>query len=98
MKPFSIVIGLKPYSVKFKKKIVEEGIECDGLCKYEERELLLRKGQTDDNLLASFWHEFSHACLYEMDQEELADNESFVENLSQNIARAYRALQAELAK
>lgn len=92
MKGFKLQIGLATYAVKFKKRVRQDGADCDGLCHYDDKVIDIQVNQPPDRLLTTFLHEFMHAAFYELGAEELADNESFVESMAQNVARAIRAL------
>jgi predicted aminopeptidase len=92
VKSFKLQIGLANYRIKFKKRVVQDGEDCEGLCHYDDKVIDIQVKQPADRLLTTFLHEFCHAAFYELGAEHLADNESFVESMAQNIARAIRAL------
>lgn len=93
MKQFKLPVGLVTYTVKFRKTINFQGTACEGLCDPVKKIIWVERRTADpDVMLATFWHEYAHALFFELGHEDLARNESFVEALAQNIARAVRSL------
>lgn len=96
MKSFKVLVGLAEYIVKFKKKVVADRQQVEGVCYLDKKLIEVDSSNPPDLQLTTFWHEWCHAALYELGSPELAMNEQFVESLSQNIARATRQMPPEL--
>lgn len=94
MKSFKIPVGLAHYTVKFRKTVKHDGVECEGMCDPVKKVLLIerREPEEKDVMVAAFWHEFAHALFFELGMAEFALNESFIESIATNLARASRAL------
>lgn len=90
---FKLPIGLTSYTVKFKKVVILKGSgEVFGFCDYAAKEIEICKEASKDVVLSTFVHECLHATFYELGYIRSSQNESLVEAVSQNIARAIRAL------
>lgn len=93
MKQFKLPVGLTVYTVKFRKRVRhEDGDTCKGMCDYNTKTITIDANQDHDAQFATFWHEFMHATTLELGYDEVSDDESFVESVAQNIARAMRSL------
>lgn len=96
MKQFKLLIGLANYTVKFKKKVLVGKEAVEGVCNWGDKTIQIDSTNPTDILFTTFWHEWTHAVLMELGAVELAQNEPFVESLSQNMARAVRHIPPEL--
>jgi Zn-dependent peptidase ImmA (M78 family) len=93
VKNFKLPVGLTVYTVKFLKKVKhDDGDICKGICDYNRKIIAVDSNQDHDAQFATFWHEFMHAVTLELGYDEVSADESFVESVSQNIARALRTL------
>lgn len=93
MKQFKLPVGLTVYTVKLRKKVKhEDGEICKGLCDYNTKTITIDTNQDHDAQFATLWHEYMHAVFMELGYDELSDDESLVESVGQNIARAMRSL------
>jgi hypothetical protein len=63
--PKKVLIEGQSWSVVRKWRIVEGGVECDGLCVPEKKEIWLCHGLDKDEAYQIFMHEFLHAVLNE---------------------------------
>ena len=61
----SISILGQPWKVKRVKKLEHEGEPCFGLCDPDERTIYIKSGITKLQAERVFWHEYTHARLYE---------------------------------
>lgn len=100
MKQFKVAVGLTQYTVKFRKNVVFKGTECDGLCDPIAKVIWLQRRSEAyrDAMLVAFWHEYAHALFFELGCPDLATNESFIESIGSNLARASLALPKEFLK
>jgi hypothetical protein len=96
MRAFKLLIGLAQYTVKFKKKVIIQGQAVEGVCMLDSKKIIVDSGSSPDVQFTTFWHEWCHAVLHELGANELAENEQFVESLSQNIARTIRHMPADI--
>lgn len=81
--PSSFVIKGRTWKVRFRKKIIEKGEECHGLCFINKRIIYIEKGLDKDLEAVTFMHEFFHACVYEL---HLALDSSLEETLVDGFA------------
>lgn len=63
--PKKVVIEGKEWSVERKWRIVDDGVECDGLCSPTDKKLFVLHGLEEDESYYTFIHEFIHAVLDE---------------------------------
>jgi len=63
--PTDLMIGDNLWEIKFKKKIVESGVECTGLCDPGDRILYIKYPQTGVELFSTLLHEVLHAIEFE---------------------------------
>jgi hypothetical protein len=96
MKQFKLLVGLADYTIKFKKKVLVNKEPVEGVCDWSTKSIQIDSSNPPDIVFTTFWHEWTHAVLAELGAVELAQNEPFVESLSQNIARAVRHIPSEL--
>lgn len=96
MKQFKLPIGLSTYTVKWSKDPKVDKSSVYGYCSTQEKVIAICTKQSDDAMFMTYLHECIHASFYELGYNLLYPNEPLVESLSQNIARAIRALPQEL--
>lgn len=95
VKQFKLPIGLTVYTVKLRKRVRHaDGDVCKGICDYNTKTITIDTNQDHDAQFVTFWHEFMHAVTMELGYDQISENESLVESVAQNIARAMRSLPA----
>lgn len=95
MKGFHVPIGLSTYRIKFKKHVKLNGDACNGLCDFDAKIIEVCSTDSLDVMVTTYWHEWAHAFLHETGATALSEDETFVETLAQNIAKANRAIPPE---
>ena len=63
--PQDLEIGENIWEIKFKKKIVEGGVECSGLCDPGDRIIYIKYPQSPEELFSTLVHEVLHAIEFE---------------------------------
>lgn len=98
MRSFKVQAQLAEYTVKIRKTKCKEfdPKKDDGKCDFNTKTIWISGNLSPDSMFVTFWHEYVHAITSEMDRDELTYNEPFVETISQNIAKAARALPEDL--
>jgi hypothetical protein len=66
----------------YKKYPVADGEKVQGFCDYAKRRIALWINPNEEAMRTCFWHEFSHALLYELGRDDNADDHSLVEGLA----------------
>ena len=88
--PTSVQVGPYRYSVRLE----DPQRMRYGTVNYVAKNILIKprgaKGQAE-----TFWHELTHAILYEMGEHRLACNEPFVSAFGHHLARAVRTARFE---
>lgn len=81
--PRKFELGPHKYRIKFLKTLARRTGNW-GLCTPAKQEILLQlpdKDVSESTIISTFFHELSHALMYEMGEEELYANEKFVDKL-----------------
>lgn len=81
MPAIRLTIAGKRWTIRFVRKIMSGGVECDGLCVYEKSEIRIRSGLKGQELADTLAHEVIHACGWHL-------HEDFVEQTAEAIADA----------
>lgn len=63
--PKRLLIGESEWKVVWKRKIVDDGILCAGLCDSKKKTIFLQIGQTPKERVSTFFHEMLHALEFE---------------------------------
>jgi broad-specificity NMP kinase len=94
--PRRIRVGSKQYSVD----IVETMLRKRDMARVYYRTNKIELGQfsnvtgkqfDDDKVQENFWHEVTHAILYDMGEDKLNNNEKFVIEFSKRLAQAIKS-------
>lgn len=62
MPAIRLTIAGKRWTIRFVRKIMSGGVECDGLCVYEKSEIRIRSGLEGQDLVDTVLHEVMHAA------------------------------------
>lgn len=81
MPAIRLTIAGKRWTVKFVRKIMRDGVECDGLCDYAKNEIRIRSGLRGQELADTLAHEVMHGAGWHL-------HEDFVEQTASDIAAA----------
>lgn len=76
-----LTIAGKRWTIKFVRKIMNGGVECDGLCVYGKCEIRIRSGLSGQDLADTLAHEVMHAAGWNLHEE-------FVDQTATDIAAA----------
>jgi Zn-dependent peptidase ImmA (M78 family) len=63
--PRQFLLKGKKWRVSLRKVVDRDDDACNGLCAYDERKILIRKGMSEAETLSTFLHELVHATLHE---------------------------------
>ena len=85
-------IGAETYTVTFKKKVVCDGEEVLGCCRYDQHAIEIDATLAEGPMYLTLWHEIMHAVFHENGYERDADSEAKVEAISHDIALIVLAL------
>ena len=69
----------------YKAQPYVDGDYCQGFCDYPKRRIGLWMNPNQEAMRACFWHEFSHALLYELGRDDNADDHSLIEGMAISI-------------
>lgn len=69
----------------FKERPRVGGDKVQGYCDYKNRRIGLWINPNELALRAAWWHEFFHALLYEMGDENAADEHDFIQSLADGV-------------
>lgn len=68
--PRKILVLGRPWKIKYVKKVVDDdGTKCHGLCKPDEKIILIEKGPSN-MMKETFFHEWFHAVWYELGMQD----------------------------
>jgi hypothetical protein len=94
--PKQVTIGRTPHLVRTKNELVIDKEVCRGCFDEEARTLSIAKGNpksgykySADERSNTFWHELTHAILYDMDCK-LTHNEKFVTAFADRLDQAIK--------
>lgn len=76
------ILGVK-YKVQLKKDLVDEGVDCDGLCSSSTRTIFIESGLEPKFKFDVLIHEMLHAILYESGYSDVLEASGF--NLEEGI-------------
>jgi hypothetical protein len=94
--PKQVTIGRTPHLVRRKSKVVVGKTLCQGCFDESTRTITIAQGNPDggykysaDERSNTFWHELTHAILYDMDCK-LTHNEKFVTAFANRLDQAIK--------
>ncbi len=70
-----VIIRDVPWQLKFRKRIIHEDEEVDGLCEPDTKTIWIRRGLPPERLMQVLHHEFGHATNWDHD-ESVIDGDS----------------------
>ena len=83
---FPAPVAHTTYTVElYKEQPLVDGDRVQGYCDYKNRRIGIWINPNEEAMRAAWWHEWSHAFLYEVGMDDLADNHSLVEGLAISI-------------
>ena len=95
--PKEVVVGQTPHLVCTKKSIVHKNSVCRGFFNEDERTIDIAQGNPlqgykydADERANTFWHELTHAILYDMNELKLNADERFVTEFSNRLDQAIK--------
>lgn len=89
LRKFDLPVGVVWYDVSTKQKLkAPDGDKVLGYCSFGDREIKLEANIAEHAQYITAWHEYLHALFFEMGYNEDTGNESKIECLAQNLARA----------
>jgi hypothetical protein len=62
--PREILVGEELWKIRWKRKIIDNGVECLGLCCSLTKTIYIRLGQNKKERLSTLYHEVLHAIEY----------------------------------
>lgn len=65
--PKDLMVGENLWEIKFKRKLIEGGVPCTGLCDPSDRIIYVKYPQTNEELFSTLIHEVIHAIEFEYD-------------------------------
>jgi hypothetical protein len=94
--PKQVTIGRTPHLVRTKNEVVVGKTLCRGYFEHSNRTISIAQGNPDrgykytaDERSNTFWHELTHAILYDMGNE-LTHNEKFVTAFADRLDQAIK--------
>jgi len=78
-----VKIGYSNYELSKTKQILEQ--DALGLIQLHSKKIQIYDGFDEQTKKQTFWHEFVHAALHEIDATELNNNETFINMLGKVI-------------
>jgi hypothetical protein len=94
--PKEVVIGNTPHQIRTKNSVVVGNTVCHGSFDEENHTIAIAKGNPlrgytydADERANTFWHELTHAILYDMG-DKLTHNERFVTEFSNRLDQAIK--------
>ena len=94
--PKEVTIGRTPHLVRTKKQLLVGKTLCRGSFEQENRTITIAQGNTErgyiydaDERSNTFWHELTHAILYDMDCK-LTNDEKFVTAFANRLDEAIK--------
>lgn len=92
--PISFELGGRTITIKYKNNMVDED-DSIGYAKYRKNEIWIQENitgttRTIDHTIETFLHELIHWILYMISENELRDNEKFVQLFSEYLHQALK--------
>jgi hypothetical protein len=95
--PKEVVIGNTPHQIRTKKSIIYKNTVCHGFFNEDDCTIDIAEGNPvrgykydADERANTFWHELTHAILYDMHELELNANEKFVTAFADRLDQAIK--------
>jgi hypothetical protein len=95
--PKEVVIGNTPHQIRTKKSIIYKNTVCHGFFNEDDCTIDIAEGNPvrgykydADERANTFWHELTHAILYDMHELELNANEKFVSAFANRLDQAIK--------
>lgn len=85
-----VLVNGATFGIVYRRSLVEEGDVCDGVLRYDAREIDLRANMHPDAELETLWHEVIHAAMYQTGYDSEEQDEHLIPMLAKTIVQVLK--------